>query len=205
MNDRLTFFDIETSGLDESRHEICQFAAIAVDANWRELESIELKVTIDETKADRGALEINGYDPALWALEARSPAVARGRIADFLRRHATMDKVSKAGKPYTVARLCGHNASTFDGRFLAAWFKRAGEFLPGACFECLDTLALARWVTYCHPCPPADHKLGTLCAWLGIEHVEAHDALGDVRATAELARRLIRLAGMTVPFTAEIA
>lgn len=198
MKQRLVVFDLETSSLDESTGEVSQFAAIAVDHNWRELESIELKVKIDESKADPGALAINGYDPARWALEARSPAAAMGGIADFMRRHAGVQKVSKAGNPYTIARLCGHNAAGFDGRFLAAWFKRANQFLPGACFECLDTLALARWVTYCHPCPPADQKLGTLCRWLGIEHTEEHDALGDVRATAELARRLVSLAGMQV-------
>lgn len=190
MSDRLVIFDLETSGLDESRHEVIQFAAVAVDDGWRELEALEIKVHFDASSADRQALEINGYDQAVWEMSAVSPAVARGHIADFLRRHATLEKKSKRGNPYTVARLCGHNASNFDGRFLAAWFKRAEQFLPAACFEALDTLALARWASFVTPPGPKDHKLGSLCEWLGIEHGGQHEALADVRATVEVARRL---------------
>lgn len=187
---RLVVFDLETSGLREDVHDVVQFAAIAVDEQWRELETLELKVHFDVTRADRQALEINGYDAAVWEKEALVAPLARGRIADFLRRHSTLTKTSRAGKPYTVARVCGHNAATFDGRFLAAWFKRADQFLPAACFEALDTLALARWASFVTPPGPRDHKLGSLCEWLGVVHGGAHEALADVRATVEVARRL---------------
>lgn len=190
MSSRLVVLDLETSGLDEARHEVIQFAAIAVDGEWRELECIEMKVDFDEAAADEKALALNGYDREVWRKESLRPPIARGRIADFLRRHATLEKVSRSGKPYTVARVCGHNASTFDGRFLAAWFKRSEQFLPAACFEALDTLALARWASFVTPPGPKDHKLGSLCEWLGIVHGGEHEALADVRATVEVARRL---------------
>lgn len=195
---RLVCFDLETTGLSEVEHEVCQFAAVALDEQWNELDSLELKVHFDIKKADARALEINGFDVAVWMRDAVSPAVARGRIADFLRKHATLTKTSKAGRPYTVARVCGHNAASFDGRFLAAWFKRADQFLPAACFEALDTLALARWASFVCPPGPRDHKLGSICEWLGIEHGGQHRALEDVRATAEVARRL---AAAMVPAT----
>jgi DNA polymerase III subunit epsilon len=190
QGDRLVVLDLETTGLDERRHDVCQFAAIAVDGEWNEVGAIELKIFFDFERAEPSALEINGYDEATWKREAVAPAIARGRIADFLRRHATLTKTSKAGRPYTVARVCGHNAASFDGLFLAAWFKRSETFLPAACFEALDTLALARWASFVCPPGPRDHKLASVCEWLGVEMEKAHEALSDVRATVEVARRL---------------
>ena len=188
--DRLVVFDVETGGLDPFRHPVIQFAGVAVDQDWRELEALELKVDFDLDGADPEALRLNGYSAEVWAKESMSPPMARGRIADFLRRNATLEKVSqRSGRPYTVARLCGHN-SRFDGEFLATWFKRAEQFLPGACFESLDTLALARWVSFVTPPGPRDHKLGSICEWLGIVHGGEHEALADVRATVAVAHRL---------------
>jgi len=37
---------------------------------------------------------------------------------------------------------------------------------------------------------PRNYQLVTLCEHFGIEHADAHDALGDVRATIALAKRL---------------
>jgi DNA polymerase III alpha subunit (gram-positive type) len=188
--DRVVVFDVETGGLDPYRHPVIQFAAVACDGEWSEVEAVEVKVAFEETLADAEALALNHYDPSVWAREAVAGPIARGKIADFLRRHATVEKTSRGGKTYRVARLCGHN-SRFDAEFLAAWFKSAGEFLPAACFEALCTLNLARWLTLGTSAPPVDHKLGSLCSWAGIAADNAHDALADVRATAELARRLM--------------
>jgi len=193
---RLVVLDLETSGLREGYHDVIQFAAVAVDEEWHELDAMELKLFFDLERADPRALEINGYDPEVWKREAVAPAIGRGRIADFLRKHATVSKISQRTKrSYTVARVCGHNAANFDGPFLAAWFKRESQFLPAACFEALDTLALARWASFVGHCPPPDHKLGTVCEWLGVELVQAHRALDDVRATVEVARRLAAAVG----------
>lgn len=194
MEGRLIVFDVETGGLDPNRHPVIQFAGIAVDDVWAELEALEVKVRFDESAADAEALAVNHYDRETWEREAVAQPIARGMIADFMRRHATLRKLSRSHKPYTVARLAAHNAR-FDAEFLAAWFKRTNEFLPGACYEALCTLDLARWVSFVRRSAPLDHKLGTLCALLGIEHGDAHDALADVRATVEVARRLTAMVG----------
>jgi len=187
----ICFFDVETGGLDSHRHPIIQFAAVAVALDdWRELGSLEVKVSFDENRCDPEALKLNGYDPDVWTREALPAAAARLKISNFFREHSTVEKRSKAGKAYQVARLGGHNAR-FDADFLTAWFKRDGDFLPAAAFEALDTLDLGRWRTLLRGDAPKDHKLGTLCAYYGIELDQAHDALADVRATAQLARVLL--------------
>lgn len=200
QGEKLVVFDVETGGLTPGVHPMIQFAAVAVDHEWRELEEVEVKLHFDLASADRDALLKNRYDAEVWRQTAVDPWAARAKIADFMRRHATLPKVSARGRAYTIARLCAHNA-TFDCDHLLALYKGSGEFLPAACYEPVCTLALARWHTLSVPEPPKDHKLETLCAWLGIPLPpdEAHDALADVRATVQLARLL------TAPGGAETA
>ena len=196
VDDRIVFFDLETGGLDPLRHPIIQIALLAVDGGWREVEALEMKLHFDLATADQDALKVNGWDAGVWEREATAGALARDLTARFFRNHATMEKTSARGKSYTVARLAGHNVERFDCPFLVQWFKTAGEFCPAACFEPLDTVSLARWASFVAPTQPKDHKLGSVCAWLGIEHQEAHDALGDVRATVQVARALAERFGL---------
>ena len=188
---RLVFLDLETSGLDHSRHSIIQIAAIAVDEQLNELASIERKVAFRLEDADVKALEANSYDPAVWAKEAVEPGMAIGQLSAFLKRYADVQMTSKAGKPYSVAQLVGHNAASFDGPFLQAFYKRHDAFLP-ASYRVMCTLQRAIW--YWHEMsevtPPPDYKLGTLCDCLGIRLDNAHDALADVRATVALYKAL---------------
>lgn len=195
-DERIVFFDLETGGTDPLRHPIIQVAMIAVDGNWREIESAELKVHFDLATADPEALKINGWDSETWRSQACDPPAALAAVSTFFGRHATVEKISKRGRPYFVARLAGHNAERFDAPFLVQWFKQADLFCPAACYEPLDTVSLARWASFVAPNKPRDHKLGSLCAWLGIEHQDAHDALGDVRATVQVARALAERFGL---------
>jgi len=188
--DRIVFFDLETGGLDPLRHPIIQIAALAVDGAFREIDSLEMKLQFDHAKAEPEALAANIYDAGTWMTEAIPPGRAMSLLSSFFRTYATMEKTSPRGKTYTVARLAGHNVERFDCPFLVSWYKTAGEFCPAACFEPLDTVSLARWASFIAPMQPKDHKLGSLCEWLGIEHIEAHDALADVRATVQVAKAL---------------
>jgi DNA polymerase III alpha subunit (gram-positive type) len=187
-DDRIVFFDLETGGLEPGKHPVIQFAGIAVDGAWEELEALELKLQFNPASADPEALAVNHYASEAWS-EALSPAPAAITIAAFFRRHASLRKTSKVGRPYTVARVAAHNAR-FDCDHLGAFFKARGEFCPAALYEPLDTLALARWVSLRSESQPKDHKLGSLCEWLGVPLDAAHDALADVRATVEVARLL---------------
>lgn len=190
MDDRIVFFDLETGGLEPGKHPVIQFAGIALDGAWNEVEALEFKIAFNVSAAEPVALAVNHYSAEAWA-EARHPGLAVSAMGDFFRRHSTLRKLSKAQRPYTVARVAAHNAR-FDCDHLGAFFKARNVFCPAALYEPLDTLALARWVTFLAAGPgPVDHKLPSLCAWLGIEHQDAHEALADVRATVHVARKLI--------------
>lgn len=62
--------DVETTGLDpyQDHHEIIDIGAIAVDHDLTEIARFSQKVLPDHIQtATPKALEVNGYDPALWA------------------------------------------------------------------------------------------------------------------------------------------
>lgn len=186
------FFDLETGGL-EMHHPIIQFAAVAVAHDYSETSSVEIKIKFEESLATREALEINHYDPAVWELQAVEPASACSLISGFLESFKTLRLISKrTGRPYSVAKLIGHNAASFDGPRIQKLFKDHNAFLPAdPRIRC--TVQRALW--YFDECgiePPADYKLETLCRYFDIPTPEgsAHDALVDVRLNIQLAKAL---------------
>lgn len=190
MISRIVFFDLETGGLDRDRHPIIQLAAIAVETKtWTELETLELLIQFDPATADQKALEINHYDAERWKREGVDAKEAMERLSLMLKRHSVIPMKSQRGNQYLVAKLAGHNAATFDGPFLFAWYKRAGEFLP-ADPRVLCTMQLAGWDAAFRDPAPKSLKLADCCAHMGVEMAKAHDALSDVRATVALARAL---------------
>jgi DNA polymerase III epsilon subunit-like protein len=189
LTHRITFFDVETGGLDPNHHPIIQIAAVRVNHTFTKWYSFECKIQFDTQAADPQALAMNSYDAAVWQTEAVPPRDAIERFAAFLNEGADIEKVSRRGKPYFVAQLAAHNAQ-FDRDFVWRLFKEHDVFLP-ASWHVIDTLqlALAAQALGHHNAPSL--KLSDLCAAYGIELTNAHDALGDVQATALLARKLL--------------
>jgi DNA polymerase III epsilon subunit-like protein len=191
IEEELIFFDLETAGLEPEQHPIIQIAAIAVDSSLCELETFELKIRFDEANANPQSLSVNRYSKQVWQSEAVEAAIAAQRFSAFLRRHATVDMVSKTGKPYQVAQLVAHNGERFDGPFLHAWYRKLSLFCP-ARYMVLCTKQRALWLFDEDKSltPPTDFKLQTLCQYFHIRlsSDDAHDAFNDVRATAELYR-----------------
>ena len=191
-SEKLVFFDLESAGLKKAA-AIIQIAAVAVDSQLRQLESFECKIRFDSGKAAKQALSVNSFEPTVWKRLATKPKDAAHSFASFLRRHATVDMISKEGKVYQVAQLVAHHAA-FDGPMIESWYARQRVFLP-ASRRVFCTLQRAMWLFHeiYALTPPADYKLGTLCQYFGIplRADEAHDALADVRATAELYRALL--------------
>lgn len=199
MKDRIVVLDLETGGLDAGKHAVIQVAALACTGDFREvIEAAEWKLKFLPEFAQEEALRLNSYNEDTWKKAAFHPAVAVAQIGEFFRRHATHECVSKAGKPYTVARVAGHNAG-FDMEFLRTLFAHPGgqmgvasarAFLP-AFPRALDTCALSEWAHRIYGWPePSDYKLGTVAAHLGIDPGDAHDALADCWTALRIARSL---------------
>lgn len=139
--------------------------------------------------------EVFFADFDLWEVSAVHPAAACKRFFAFLNRHATLMKISKAGKPYNVAVLAGHNIISFDIPFLQSWQKRLAQkdaslSFPPFDFFALDTLQMALQAKLLMGIPYPDLKLKTLCQYHGLAGEQTHDALDDIYLTVALARAL---------------
>lgn len=161
------WFDTETGGLTPA-HPTIWLAGIAVNPTWTELETFDFKIQFDEATADPEALKMNHYDPAVWAREAVPEDQALTMFAAFLGRHKSIEMISKrTKKPYSVARLAGHNAATFDGPRLKDDFQRYGMFLPAHPLV-MCSLQRAMWYAFENGTKFENLKLETLARHFGV-------------------------------------
>jgi DNA polymerase III epsilon subunit-like protein len=182
-------FDSETTSLLPDCRFI-QLAAIAVAPDWSEIETFEVKIQFDEAVADPKALEVNHYDPIVWVMQAVPERQALTEFADFLGRHKSVEMVSKrTGRPYSVARLAGHNAATFDGPRLFEAFRRHNMFCP-AHPQVLCTLSRAMWFAIETGTKFESLKLSYLAEFFGVHVENAHDALADCKMAIGVAKAL---------------
>lgn len=187
----LVIFDTETGGL-EPQHPTIQIAAIAVDADWREIDRFERKLQFDVKLADAEALAKNSYNAEAWTLSAVPAARAINDFSGFLSTHRDVEKISqRTGNPYLVCRVAGHNVTTFEMPRVEAMFKGLGKFFP-VDYRALDTLQLYRWARHLKPTLPDSGKLSDIAAHFGVECGDAHDALADCRITAAIAPLILR-------------
>ena len=203
-DERLIFFDIESGGFFNVAagrvnitKPLIQVAAMAVDAEFEELESFEVKIAFDERHADKAALTRNRYDRELWEREAVAAGNAARKFAAFLRRHATVSKKSGTKRPFMLAQLVAHNAERFDGPLIHAWYESLRQFCPAA-YSVFCTKQRAYWL-FCENkslTPPPDYELRTLCHYFGVslKSCEAHNAINDVRALVEVYREMAKFA-----------
>jgi DNA polymerase-3 subunit epsilon len=185
----IIYFDLECGGL-ELHHPITQIGAVAFQ-DGKELSRFEVKLKFNLFDCDPEALKINGYSKERW-LDAVEPARACALFSKWLSPYKTIEKVSQnTGNKYKIVQLAGYNAATFDAPRLQKLFKDQGAFLP-ASYQVLDVMQLVMWFYQVNPeSRPENIKLATVCETFGITLDNAHDALADVIATAQLAQRLL--------------
>lgn len=155
-----TVIDVETTGFSPGKGDrVIELAIARVDKNGR-IED-EYATLLNPEGRDTGAVFIHGISNDA----VRNAPLFSDVVADVLAR-------------LDGAVVVAHNAA-FEERFIAAELARAGIKTPP--MPALCSLWLGRQ-TYDTP----NHKLGTLAQHTGIPLMDAHAALGDVRATAAL-------------------
>lgn len=159
FTDSLSFvaIDIETTGLDYTKHEIIQLAAIRF-VNGREVARFNTFVK------PRGNLPT--FITALTHISERELQTAP-RIREALKEF--LDFIGDDP-------LVGHNIA-FDLGFIDHYYSLGGGLLLGN--QRWDTSELARvYLPYTH-----DHKLTSMAAFFGIDLTNAHRADADAEAT----------------------
>lgn len=127
----LVFFDLETTSTDIAKAQIIQIGAVAVNAQLCIFNTMEVKLRFDAEDADPESLLVNGYSEEVWDKEAVGEVDALWEFAGFCRKYSEVPMVSKAGKPYGVAQLVGHNAASYDAQIVFPLYKRSNILVVG--------------------------------------------------------------------------
>ncbi|MBQ1073515.1 hypothetical protein KBX06_10115 [Micromonospora sp. C31] len=167
--------DLETTGLRTSWHDrIVEVAVVHVDENGRVTDEWCSLVNPDR---DLGPQAIHGISAAEARQAPRFDQVA-GHLAGMLRGRV----------------LVAHNL-TFDGLFLHAEYQRAGIYAPIDQAAGLCTMRLAPDFL-----PSAGRSLHDCCRAAGLPPYQAHSALHDARAAAQLLSYYLTAAGSPPPW-----
>jgi len=161
--------DTETTGFSPQADRVIEIGVVALRPDGS-LEGVW--ETLLNPHRDLGAVHVHHIHPE-DVLDAPDFADVAGDLADVLRGRC----------------FVGHNVS-FDARFIAAEYARAGLPTTLAAADCLCTMRLSGQLL-----PGPTKTLEACCAKTGVVNHDAHSALGDARATAELLRHLADLAG----------
>ena len=164
-NGKLIVYDTETTGLDIGKDEIVQLSAVRLGADGRIVDTLDLMVE-PTVPIGQGAFETHGFD--LEYIRLRGGVSAKEALERFA---AFADGCV----------LVGHNSMRFDAPLLRRQRKEQG-LPPTRTLGEFDTLTLAK----CFLPELPDHKLSTLCERFGVVNEAAHNALGDITATAKV-------------------
>ncbi|MBP6879436.1 MAG: 3'-5' exonuclease [Candidatus Pacebacteria bacterium] len=183
MNEqKLAFIDVETTGLDITRHEIIQIGAVIVSQDgeiddkfkFTVLEELELKVKPERIEdADKTALRVNGYSPDDWVFAYTLP-----------------EAMKMFAEKTEGCIMVAHNMA-FDFAFITKAFSDT-KVENKMHFHKLDTISIA----YAKAQRKEDinrFSLRSLCEFFGIENKNAHTALSDCRATLAVFEKLVNL------------
>lgn len=157
--------DLETSGLEPSNSRIIEIAILLMNANGEIQE--EYATLINPGNGQVGPTFLHHITE-----EAVATAPTFEEVAG--------DILSRLENRIVVA----HHAA-FEDKFLASEFRRVGIKMPS--LPTIDTLLLSRQITNL-----PNYKMETVLQHYGVEGIDAHTALGDVRAIAKILPRMLK-------------
>ncbi len=167
----LVVYDTETTGLDLDKDEIIQLSAIKIDAQGEIVDTINLFIQ-PTIEISEGAKQTHGLD--FEEISARNAITAKEGLQIF-------------SSFVSGSVLVGHNNLAYD-KLLISRQLRENNLPPLKIVGEFDTLLLAKRF---YP-QLSNFKLDTLCRNFSIVNEHAHDALGDITATAQCLVRIIR-------------
>jgi len=175
-------FDLETTGLSNSKNSILEIAACSFDTDLTDLKEYESGVMsiYDNREITEGALQANGITRD-QIKNGKDPKVVAEEFYKYLLS-------MKKGNSKVV--LAGQNCDKFDIPFLIDYF----EYFKKDITQVVNidfTIDTMRWAHVKYP-ESTNYKLGTLCEMNNVELINAHRAINDTRATRDLVKIFIR-------------
>ena len=181
------FFDVETTGLTTGVDEVSEVATILTDLQLQEIARIEMKVKLSRHEKMRPeAAKVNGYDPAVWDVEAKPFHIWQQWLDDEI--------CKLFGPRGHVAIGIGMNPYFDRGIIEAYYYKPSRRFFPIS-YHLIDVAAISLCMKHAGFINVRDVKLATVMQALGLG-VQTHRAMGDCEGAlaifkkgAELMRR----------------
>jgi exodeoxyribonuclease-1 len=187
---RFVFYDTETSGLSAEFDQIFQFAAVVTDEDFNEIESLNIRCRRHPHIVPAlGALVTTGIDP--FTLE-------KANMSNYEMAALLTQKFSE----WTPSTFIGYNTIRFDEPFLRHLFYKNLQPIYQTQTSSngrLDCMKLVDATLNIDPTILAfemtgrgapNRKLESLAQLNGFKGHDAHDALGDVRATIFIANHI---------------
>lgn len=169
--------DLETTGLDPTRHEIIEIAAVILEQPGLEIrDTFEAKIKPERMElADPEALQVNGYCVEDW-------------VGARPRKEALEEFLAKTESSV----LCGQNVA-YDFAFLRKAFADHG--IPFRYHHhIVDVMSMAYLHWYQHPTLKR-YGLTEMTETFRIDRGRAHRAMDDVKATYEVLKKIFSEAG----------
>ena len=181
-------FDCETGGLDESKNPITQYAAVILDGKtlkeidrWETFVKPYADLVIEQEALDRTMVSMSDINSGLNVKEFIATAT------EFWEAHRVKTKKREMGRLVPV----GHNVP-FDNRMLnwALNYLKKPNVEEWMFPNIIDTFPLAKLAFGIN----GEEKinLGASCTAAKIKLTDAHGAMNDVEATADLLRWYMR-------------
>lgn len=189
MSASLYFYDLETSGVNPKKDRVMQFAGQRTNLDLEPIQDPDVfyvKMT-DDVLPDPGAILVTGITPQ----QTISDGISEKEFADFI--------YNKVAIPQTT--IVGYNSVRFDNEFIRFLLYRnyfdAYEWSYKNNVSVWDLLDVVRMTRALRPdgikWPFASdgkptNRLEKLTDINKIDHIGAHDALSDVKATIGVAK-----------------
>lgn len=179
MNQKILWFDTETTGLDHQKNDIIQFAAI-VEIDKKVVDEIQLKLQpVSYENISQEALNVHGYgiDKLKTFMDYQQ---AYREINNFLSKY--IDRYDKTDKFLSA----GQNVR-FDIDFLRSFFIKNGDNYFGSFFDYhfLDLQAITAIMIRNDLLNTKTYKLVDVAEAIGFSF-NAHDALEDIKMTRKI-------------------
>ena len=189
---RFMWIDTETTGIDASDSAAFQVACVLVDNGQLICERCFFLNPLSETiKYHEGAGSVHGYsEEQIKAFPPEKEEVPK--IAAFFAE--ARELFEKDGSKTEKMIIAGYNVG-FDIGHIKALLERNGYRLEDYFINVIADVFLQvkkAGVQKALPYLP-DRKLGTVAKHLGVSLENAHDALADIEATREVAKRLYQM------------
>lgn len=171
----LVFIDLETTGLDVTKHEIIEIGCMIVNGeNFEILEEYSAKVKPEHIEtADEGALKLTGYTDEKWS--------------DSIDLKVALDQVFQMTKGGMIS---GWNVA-FDWAFIEAAFRKS-KIESNFNYHKVDVQAIAYAVLYKNK-EINNLRLRSIAVHYGFDLGDVHGAMEDIRITFEVFKKLMNL------------